>query len=155
MTGKAFLNRRRRYLHQRRSSNSAPSGEDATSSMQVEGVSEQSENMPVSSMPVSSMPVSSMPVSSMPLSSIPLSSMLTGQIGTIQDLRGGRGLVGRLASLGFTPGAYVEMLQNFRHGPLIVEIRDVRIALGRGEARKIRVTLNAESERAVKPTSEE
>ena len=145
MTGKAFLNRRRRYLHQRRSSNSAPSGEDATSSMQVEGVSEQSENMPVSSMPVSSMP----------LSSIPLSSMLTGQIGTIQDLRGGRGLVGRLASLGFTPGAYVEMLQNFRHGPLIVEIRDVRIALGRGEARKIRVTLNAESERAVKPTSEE
>jgi len=150
MTGKAFLNRRRRYLHQRRSSNSAPSGEDATSSMQVEGVSEQSENMPVSSMPVSSMPVSSMP-----LSSIPLSSMLTGQIGTIQDLRGGRGLVGRLASLGFTPGAYVEMLQNFGHGPLIVEIRDVRIALGRGEARKIRVTLNAESERAVKPTSEE
>ena len=145
MTGKAFLNRRRRYLHQRRSSNSAPSGEDATSSMQVEGVSEQSENMPVSSIPVSSMP----------LSSTPLSSMLTGQIGTIQDLRGGRGLVGRLASLGFTPGAYVEMLQNFGHGPLIVEIRDVRIALGRGEARKIRVTLNAESERAVKPTSEE
>jgi len=38
---------------------------------------------------------------------------------------------------------------------LIVEIRDVRIALGRGEARKIRVTLNGESERAVKPTSEE
>ena len=135
MTGKAFLNRRRRYLHQRRSSNSAPSGEDATSSMQAEVVSEQSENMPLSDMP--------------------LSSMLTGQIGTIQDLRGGRGLVGRLASLGFTPGAYVEMLQNFGHGPLIVEIRDVRIALGRGEARKIRVTLNGESERAVKPTSEE
>jgi len=135
MTVKAFLNRRRRYLHQRRSSNSAPPGEDATPSMQVEGVSEQSENMP--------------------LSDVPLSSMLTGQIGTIQDLRGGRGLVGRLASLGFTPGAYVEMLQNFGHGPLIVEIRDVRIALGRGEARKIRVTLNGESERAVKPTSEE
>ena len=135
MNVKAFLNRRRRYLHQRRSSNSAPYGEDATSSMQVEGVSEQSENMP--------------------LNSIPLSSMLTGQIGTIQDLRGGRGLVGRLASLGFTPGAYVEMLQNFGHGPLIVEIRDVRIALGRGEARKIRVTLNGESERAVKPHSEE
>jgi len=140
MTVKAFLNRRRRYLHQRRSSNSAPPGEDATPPMQVEGVSEQSKNMPLSDVPLSSMP---------------LSSMLTGQIGTIQDLRGGRGLVGRLASLGFTPGASVEMLQNFGHGPLIVEIRDVRIALGRGEARKIRVTLNGESERAVKPTSEE
>jgi len=140
MTVKAFLNRRRRYLHHRRSSNSAPSGEDATSSMQTERVSEQSKNMSLNESPLSSMP---------------LSSMRTGQTGTIQNLSGGRGLVGRLASLGFTPGAYVEMLQNYGHGPLIVEIRDVRIALGRGEARKIRVTLNGESERAVNPTSEE
>lgn len=135
MTVKAFLNRRRRHLHQRRSSNSAPSGEDATSSMQVEGVSEQSENMPVSP--------------------IPLSSMLTGQIGTILDLSGGRGLIGRLAALGFTPGASVEMLQNYSHGPLIVEVRDVRIALGRGEAQKVQVRLNHSSKIATKKDAEE
>ena len=130
MTVKAFLKRRRRYLHQRRSSNSAPSGEDATSSMQVKEVGEQSENMP--------------------LDNTTLSSMLTGQMGTILDLRGGRGLVGRLASLGFTPGASVEMLQNYGHGPLIVEVRDVRIALGRGEAQKVQVRLNHSSKIATK-----
>ena len=97
--------------------------------MQAEGVSEQSENMPVSSMP--------------------LSSILTGQFGTILDLSGGRGLIGRLAALGFTPGASVEMLQNYGHGPLIVEVRDARIALGRGEARKVLVRLNNPSPKIV------
>lgn len=113
--------------------------------MQVEGVSEQSENMPVSPIPLSSMP----------LSPIPLSSMLTGQIGTILDLSGGRGLIGRLAALGFTPGASVEMLQNYSHGPLIVEVRDVRIALGRGEAQKVQVRLNHSSKIATKKDAEE
>ena len=86
---------------------------------------------------------------------MPLNEMLTGQTGTIQELRGGRGLVGRLASLGFTPGAYVEMLQNYGHGPLIIEIRDVRIALGRGEARNIRVRLNHSSKVAPEKDAEE
>jgi len=44
-----------------------------------------------------------------------------------------------MASLGFTPGAKVRMLQNFGHGPLIVLLRDTRVALGRGEARKVRM----------------
>jgi len=135
MTVKAFLNRRRRHLHQRRSSNSASSGEDATSATQVQGVSKQSENVPVRSMP--------------------LSSMLTGQFGTILDLSGGRGLIGRLAALGFTPGASVEMLQNYSHGPLIVEVRDVRIALGRGEARKVLVRLSDSPKIATQKDAEE
>ena len=46
----------------------------------------------------------------------------------------------RLATLGFTPGAKLTMVQNFGHGPLIVNIRDTRIALGRGEAAKVYVT---------------
>jgi Fe2+ transport system protein FeoA len=32
------------------------------------------------------------------------------------------------------------MVQNFGHGPLIVNIRGTRIALGRGEAAKVVVT---------------
>ena len=70
---------------------------------------------------------------------VPLSAMSSGQIGTIRELRGGRVLVSRLASLGFTPGASVEMIHNYGLGPLIVEIRDSRIALGRGEARRVSV----------------
>jgi len=47
--------------------------------------------------------------------------------------------VARLASLGFAPGVEVQMLQNFGHGPLIVLVRDTRVALGRGEAMKVLV----------------
>jgi ferrous iron transport protein A len=61
----------------------------------------------------------------------------SGQTATIHCLRGGAGLRSRLAALGFTPGAGVKMLQNLGHGPIIVRVRDTRIALGRGEARKI------------------
>lgn len=62
-----------------------------------------------------------------------------GDVGIVHDLTGGRSFVCRLAALGFTPGAEVRMIQNFGHGPLIVSIRDTRIALGRGEASKVRV----------------
>ena len=68
---------------------------------------------------------------------IPLSNLLPGETGLVQDLAGGRGFVGRLAALGFTPGAKVTMVQNFGRGPIIVLVRDTRIALGRGEARKV------------------
>ena len=45
----------------------------------------------------------------------------------------------RLACLGFTPGAEVVLLQNYGRGPLIARVRGARLALGRGEAEKVRV----------------
>lgn len=69
-----------------------------------------------------------------------LNALAPGDVGMVHELRGGRGFVSRLAALGFTTGAEVRMLQNFGHGPLIVSIRDTRIALGRKEASKVRVT---------------
>lgn len=70
---------------------------------------------------------------------IPLSALAPSQVGVVRQLAGGRGFVSRLAALGFTLGAEVTMVQNFGHGPLIVNIRDTRIALGRGEAAKVLV----------------
>ncbi len=70
---------------------------------------------------------------------IPLTQLAAHQEGVIAELRGGAGFVSRLATLGFTPGASLNMVQNFGHGPLIVLVRDARIALGRGEANKILV----------------
>lgn len=70
---------------------------------------------------------------------VPLSRLDVGEIGVVQELDGGRGVVGRLAALGFTPDAEVKIVQNFGRGPLIVTVRDTRIALGRGEAAKIQV----------------
>jgi len=69
----------------------------------------------------------------------PLSALPTGQVGVVRRLAGGRGFMGRLAALGFTPGVEVTMVQNFGHGPLIVLVRDTRVALGRGEAAKVLV----------------
>jgi ferrous iron transport protein A len=48
-------------------------------------------------------------------------------------------MTSRLATLGFTPGAKLTMVQNYGRGPLIVEVRETRIALGRGGARQVRV----------------
>ena len=56
---------------------------------------------------------------------------------TILDLTIERMEVTRLASLGFTPGAVVNMTQNYGRGPLIVIVRGTRVALGRSEAAKI------------------
>lgn len=57
----------------------------------------------------------------------------------IERMTGGHQFLSRLASLGFTPGARLQVLQNYGHGPLIVSVRDARVALGRGEAEKILV----------------
>ena len=68
-----------------------------------------------------------------------LSSVASGRSAQIIKMQGGHGFLSRLASLGFTPGAHLRVVQNYGHGPIIVNLRDTRIALGRGEAKKILV----------------
>ena len=69
----------------------------------------------------------------------PLAQLSVEERGTVAELHGGRHFVSRLATLGFTPGAELVVVQNFGRGPLIVRVRDTRIALGRGEAERIYV----------------
>lgn len=68
-----------------------------------------------------------------------LSDLPAGERALIRALRGGRGFSARLAALGVTPGVEVTVVQNFGSGPMIVTVRDTRIALGRGEAFKVLV----------------
>ena len=68
-----------------------------------------------------------------------LSALATGEVAMVRQLAGGRGFISRLATLGFTLGVEVNMVQNFGRGPLIVLVRDTRVALGRGEAMKVLV----------------
>jgi Fe2+ transport system protein FeoA len=70
---------------------------------------------------------------------VSLSAVQNGEAVRIQTMRGGHHFLSRLASLGFTPGARLEVIQNFGRGPIIVCLRDTRVALGRGEADKILV----------------
>lgn len=57
----------------------------------------------------------------------------------VRALRGGQELVSRLTALGIVAGTSVEVLQNRGRGPLLIRVRDTRIALGRGEAAKVMV----------------
>lgn len=68
---------------------------------------------------------------------LPLSKLTSGEKATFVELRGGWGVKGRLTSLGFTPGVPILMVQNYGWGPVIVEVRDTRVALGRHEAERI------------------
>jgi Fe2+ transport system protein FeoA len=74
-----------------------------------------------------------------PTRSVRLDELGRGSCGVVQQLLGGRAFTSRLAALGVTKGARIEVLQNGRHGPLLVLARETRLALGRGEAQKILV----------------
>jgi len=70
---------------------------------------------------------------------VSLADLLPGQSGTVLRLSGGRGFVGRMAALGFTPGAEVTMVRNPGRGPVIVSVLDTSVALGRGQASRVHV----------------
>ncbi len=74
---------------------------------------------------------------------IPLAELRVDEHGTLLSFEDGQAVTTRLASLGFTPGAGVDMTQNYGHGPLIVTVRGTRVALGRREAARIFVTRSA------------
>jgi ferrous iron transport protein A len=74
---------------------------------------------------------------------VSLADLRTSERGVVAALGGGRSILQRLASMGFTPGAKVEVIQNYGWGPLIVTTRGARVALGRGEARRIAVEREA------------
>ncbi len=81
---------------------------------------------------------------------VPLSTLGAQERGIVRSLDGGRGFVSRLASLGFTPGAPILIVQNFGRGPIIVLVRDCRIALGRGEAGKVMVQREKDGDGSVR-----
>lgn len=57
----------------------------------------------------------------------------------IRSIEGGLGLARRLAALGIVPGTPVRVLSSSPFGPMIVEVRGSRLALGRREAMRIMV----------------
>ncbi len=73
-----------------------------------------------------------------------LAELSTGEHAILRKFAVARSVTNRLASLGFTPGARVDMTQNYGRGPLIVTVRGARVALGRGEADKIFVERDIE-----------
>jgi Fur family ferric uptake transcriptional regulator len=71
----------------------------------------------------------------------PLSAIPAGGSGQIRQFDTGHDFATRLMAMGFSPGTEVTVIQNQGHGPILVGIQGVRIALGRGEAAKIQVDM--------------
>ncbi len=73
---------------------------------------------------------------------VPITKLATGESAIVKSYMGGRGMLGRCLSMGFTPGSMVKMLKNFGSGPVLVRVHDTEVALGRGIAEKIVVARN-------------
>ena len=57
----------------------------------------------------------------------------------VVSVEAGRGLSQRLADMGLTPGTLLTVINNHRAGPVLINLRGTRLALGFGIARKITV----------------
>jgi len=75
-----------------------------------------------------------------------LASAPEGSRVVVVNVIGGVGLRRRLLEMGFAPGSEVEVVAN-KWGPVVVRVRGVTVALGRGMAAKILVKpLDGENE---------
>lgn len=70
---------------------------------------------------------------------MPLYMLPENKEAKIEEIRGGRGLIRRLSDMGFTYGTKVKMLHSSSQGPVLVDIRGSKIALGKGVSMKIYV----------------
>ncbi len=70
---------------------------------------------------------------------IPLTSLKPNTERTVIEIRGGYGIRKKLADLGLVPGTKVRVVNKNILGPIILAIRNYRLAIGRGMANKIMV----------------
>jgi len=66
-----------------------------------------------------------------------LSMVDEGKEVTLAHINGGRGIKSRLYSMGLVPGADFTVISRSRGGPVMLRIKDARVAIGQGMAQKI------------------
>ena len=80
------------------------------------------------------------------VSLMPLSLAQEGERGIVEEFMGGSGSQLRLATIGLRKGDEVEVITNSGQGQLVVAANAMRLALGRGIAKKIMVKPNGRRE---------
>ena len=70
---------------------------------------------------------------------MPLSLASADRNLNIVKIHGGIGCHRRLADMGLVPGARVKLVYRQEHGPVLIDLKGSRLALGRGMAHKILV----------------
>lgn len=66
-----------------------------------------------------------------------LSMVDEGKEVTLAHINGGRGMRSKLYSMGLVPGAAFTVLSGNGTGPVLLRVKDSRLAIGRGTAQKI------------------
>ncbi|NMB55350.1 MAG: ferrous iron transport protein B [Leptolinea sp.] len=66
-----------------------------------------------------------------------LADLEAGQHAMVRKLEGGKSFVSRLAAMGFTPGASLTVVRKSGKGPVLINLRGAKVALGNFEARKV------------------
>ncbi|MBM4463392.1 MAG: ferrous iron transport protein A [Chloroflexi bacterium] len=69
---------------------------------------------------------------------MPLALVSPGEVVQVVNVRTGRGLSRRLADMGLLPGTEVKVITS-GPGPLVLEVKGTRLALGHGIAQKVMV----------------
>jgi len=70
---------------------------------------------------------------------MPLAMVSSGEAVQVVDVKAGWGLRRKLADMGLTPGVNIRVVNCQMTGPVIIELRGSRLALGHGMAQKILV----------------
>jgi ferrous iron transport protein A len=68
---------------------------------------------------------------------MPLAMARPGELVTVIGVRAGRGLQKRLADMGLIPGVQIRVIASQMSGPVVIDLKGARVALGRGIAQKI------------------
>jgi ferrous iron transport protein A len=71
-----------------------------------------------------------------------LSDARVGKSYTMLGLAGGSRFQEKIYSMGLNPGVKFKILLNSGHGPIELEVRQTKLAIGRGMARRIRIKEN-------------
>jgi Fe2+ transport system protein FeoA len=75
---------------------------------------------------------------------VPLTALVPGQRAKLVRVEAGHQATHRMSELGLTHGVELEVLHRNSHGPLLISVRDTRLAVGRGMANKVMVELIAD-----------
>ena len=71
---------------------------------------------------------------------MPLSMVSPSEVVEVVTVRAGWGLQKKLAEMGLNPGVKVKIINSHGAGPVVINVRGSRLALGHGVAHKIMVT---------------
>ena len=73
------------------------------------------------------------------MSFMPLAMVCPGEPVQVVGVRAGHGLQRKLADMGLIPGVIIRVMNGQMPGPVIIDLRGSRLALGHGVAQKILV----------------